>query len=73
LLAAQEAATMLREELHSRIRANMDASRVLSEDYFYYTERLREELNRAEARQVRLRAEHDAILRDLQALPDMEA
>jgi len=73
LLAAQEAATLLREELHSRIRANMDASRVLSEGYFRYTERLREELSGAEARQARLRAEHDAILQDLRALPDVEA
>lgn len=73
LLAAQEAVTMLREELHSRIRANADASRVLSGEYFHYTQRLRDELSRAEARQARLRAEHDAILQDLRALPDAEA
>ena len=73
LLAAQEAATMLREELHSRIRANMDTSRVLSEEFYRYTERLREELSAAETRQARLRAEHDRILQDLRALPDVEA
>lgn len=72
LLAAQEAATLLREELHSRIRANVDASRVMSEDYFYYTESLRRELNIAEARLGRLRAAHDAILQDLRVLPETE-
>ncbi|MGI8914359.1 MAG: hypothetical protein ACR2JY_11370 [Chloroflexota bacterium] len=72
LLAAQEAATLLREELHSRIRANIDASRALSEQYFYYTESLRRELSVAEARLARLRAEHDAILLDLRVLPDVD-
>lgn len=71
LLAAQEAATLLREELHSRIRANIDASRVLTEGYFDYSESLREELTQAEARLARLRAAHDAILQDLRVLPEV--
>jgi hypothetical protein len=72
LLAAQEAATLLREELHSRIRANIDASRALTEEYFYYTESLRRELGIAEARLAQLRAAHDAILQDLRVLPERE-
>jgi seryl-tRNA synthetase len=70
LLAAQEAATLLREELHSRIRANMDASRALSAEYFHYTERLRWELRAAEVRLAQLREEHDAIMQDLKVLPE---
>ncbi len=72
LLAAQEAATLLREELHSRIRANVDASRAMSEDYFYYTESLRRELAIAEARLARLRAAHEAILQDLRVIPETD-
>lgn len=72
LLAAQEAATLLREELHSRIRANADGLRVMTDGYFSYTDGLRRELGLAEARLAHLRAEHEAILRDLQALPDGE-
>ncbi len=72
LMAAQEAVTLLREELYSRIRANVDTSRAITAGYFGYTARLREELAVAEDRLVRLRAVHDAILQDLRVLPEIE-
>lgn len=72
MVAAQEAVTLLREELYSRIRANVDTSRIVATGYFRYTERLREELAAAEDRLARLRAAHEAILQDLRVLPDID-
>lgn len=72
LALAQEAVTLLRDELYSRVRANSESSRAGNAEHFRYTSRLRQELMVAEARLTRLRSEHNAILETLKALPDGE-
>ena len=70
LALAQEAVTLLREELFSRARANTEGSRAANPEHFRYTARLRQELAAAEERLGQLRAEHDVMVETLKALPD---
>ena len=69
LVAAREAVHMLREELRSRARANVDAGQFAMEQSFAYSQQLRQELQLAEAHLSDAISRHDRILRDLRALP----
>lgn len=67
VLEAREAVRMLREELHSSVRANVECCRALMLDRYAYTRGLRAELAAAEAKLAELEARHQDLLQDLHA------
>lgn len=65
VLEAREAVVLLRDELQSRARANLEPSCAVYGAFFRYTDDLRSELAQAEQRLAQIQAEHRALLRDL--------
>lgn len=70
ILEAREAVHLLQDELHSRVRANVDGGRATLGDNYAYTARLRDELRQAEGRLATFTALHEALLQDLHAVPE---
>lgn len=74
VLEAREAVRLLREELHSSVRANVECCRALMQNRYAYTHGLRIELAAAEDRLADLEARHQDLLQDLHAgLPPVDA
>lgn len=69
---AADAVRVLREEIASRMQADLAAHRASAAGFARYREQLREELAAAEARLAELRARHRDLLADLRANPDSE-
>lgn len=67
VLEAREAVRLLREELHSSVRANVECCRALMLDRYAYTHGLRTELAAAEAKLAELETRHQDLLQDLHA------